>query len=120
MAAGAPALVLGVRAALQPPPRSGGRPCDAADPRCFDARIQKAVRNTRVEAQWRPLGLLYVLQTQRGMVRFAAQDGMLRDTFGVAARRLEGSELPVFEPALRRVLPAGSSTKAMPLCVPMP
>lgn len=54
------------------------------------------------------------------MVRFAAQDGMLRDTFGVAARRLEGSELPVFEPALRRVLPAGSSTKAMPLCVPMP
>ena len=59
------------------------------------------------EAQWRPLGLLYVLQTQPGMARFAAQDAMLRDTFGVAARRLEGSDLPAFDPALRPGLAGG-------------
>ncbi len=59
------------------------------------------------EAQWQPLGLLYVLRTRRGMERFAAQDAMLRDTFGVAARRLEGSELPEFEPALRPGLAGG-------------
>lgn len=53
------------------------------------------------EAQWQPFGMLYVLQTRRGMARFAAQDAMLHDTFGVAARRLEGSELPEFDPALR-------------------
>ena len=59
------------------------------------------------EAQWQPLGLLYVLRTRPGMERFAAQDAMLRDTFGVAARRLEGSELPEFEPALRPGLAGG-------------
>ena len=52
-------------------------------------------------ADWQPKGLLYVLRTRRGMDRFAAQDAMLRDTFGVAARRIEGSELPDFDPALR-------------------
>ena len=59
------------------------------------------------EAQWQPLGLLYVLRTRRGMDRFAAQDAMLRDTFGVAARRIEGGELPELEPALRPGLAGG-------------
>ena len=59
------------------------------------------------EAQWQPLGMLYVLRTRRGMDRFAAQDAMLRDTFGVAARRIEGGELPEFDPALRPGLAGG-------------
>ena len=59
------------------------------------------------EAQWKPLGLLYVLQTRRGMERFAVQDAMTRDTFGVAAKRLEGSQLPEIEPALRPGLAGG-------------
>ena len=59
------------------------------------------------EAEWQPLGLLYVLATRRGMARFTAQDAMLRDTFGVAARRFEGSELPAFDPALRPGLAGG-------------
>ena len=59
------------------------------------------------EAQWQPLGMLYVLRTRRGMARFAAQDAMLRDTFGVSARRLEGGELPEFDPALRPDLAGG-------------
>ncbi|MYJ74469.1 MAG: FAD-dependent oxidoreductase, partial [Gammaproteobacteria bacterium] len=64
-------------------------------------------RTREFEAQWQPLGLLYVLRTGRGMDRFAAQDAMLRDTFGVAATRIEGSELPEFEPALRSGLAGG-------------
>ena len=59
------------------------------------------------EAGWQPLGLLYVLRTRRGMERFADQDAMLRDVFGVAATRLEGSELAEFEPALRPGLAGG-------------
>lgn len=59
------------------------------------------------EAGWQPLGLLYVLRTRRGMDRFAARDAMLRDTFGVAATRLEGNALPEFEPALRPGLAGG-------------
>ena len=58
-------------------------------------------------AEWQPLGLLYVLRTRLGMDRFAAQDAMLRDTFGVAATRLEGDELPAFDPALRPGLAGG-------------
>ena len=60
-----------------------------------------------LEAGWQPLGLLYVLRTRRGMERFATQDAMLRDTFGVGATRLEGSELVEFDPALRPGLAGG-------------
>ena len=60
-----------------------------------------------LDAGWQPLGLLYVLRSRRGMERFAAQDAMLRDTFGVGARRLEGSELVEFDPALRADLAGG-------------
>ena len=60
-----------------------------------------------INAGWQPLGLLYVLRTRRGMARFAAQDAMLRDAFGVGARRLEGNELAAFDPALRPGLAGG-------------
>ncbi|MDE0193386.1 MAG: FAD-dependent oxidoreductase [Gammaproteobacteria bacterium] len=60
-----------------------------------------------LDAGWQPLGLLYVLRTRRGMERFAAQDAMLRDAFGVGATRLEGSELVEFDPALRPGLAGG-------------
>ena len=60
-----------------------------------------------LDAGWQPLGLLYVLRTRRGMERFAAQDAMLRDAFGVGATRLEGSELAEFDPALRPGLAGG-------------
>ncbi len=59
------------------------------------------------EAEWQPLGLLYVLRSPRGVRRFAAQDGMLRDTFGVAATRIEAGELTDFDPALRHDLAGG-------------
>ena len=54
-----------------------------------------------IEGEWRGDGLLYVLQSRKGMGAFADMDAMLRDEFGVAARRLESDELPGFDPALR-------------------
>ena len=64
-------------------------------------------RASELEAGWQPIGLLYVLRSRRGMARFAAHDAMLRETFGVAATRIEGSELPDFDPALRPGLAGG-------------
>ena len=53
------------------------------------------------DGEWRDDGLLYVLRTRKGMETFARMDAMLRDEFGVAARRLEGEQLPALDPALR-------------------
>ena len=64
--------------------------------RLFDA--------TGIDAQWNRRGLLYVLSTRRGMDAFAAQDEMLRDEYGVSAKRIEGGDLVDFEPALRKGL----------------
>lgn len=54
-----------------------------------------------IDGEWRGDGLLYVLRTRKGMDEFAVMDAMLSDEFGVAARRLEGDQLPAFDPALR-------------------
>jgi len=54
-----------------------------------------------IDGEWRGDGLLYVLRTRKGMDEFAGMDAMLRDEFGVAARRLEGDQLPALDPALR-------------------
>ncbi|MCY3811595.1 MAG: FAD-dependent oxidoreductase [Gammaproteobacteria bacterium] len=54
-----------------------------------------------IDGEWRGDGLLYVLQSPKGMAAFAAMDAMLSDEFGVAARRLEGEQLRGFDPALR-------------------
>lgn len=54
-----------------------------------------------IDGEWRDDGLLYVLRTRRGMDAFARMDAMLRDEFGIAARRLEGEDLPAKDPALR-------------------
>lgn len=59
------------------------------------------IAGCEIDAEWRRRGLLYVLLTARGMASFAAQDAMLRDVFGVSARRLEGDELPALDAALR-------------------
>ena len=60
-----------------------------------------------IEAEWHPGGLLYVLKSRRGMDRFAAQDALMREEFGVGARRVEGHELPGLDPALRDDLAGG-------------
>lgn len=70
----------------------------------LDASIdeyRRLIPQLSLDCEWRERGLLYVLQTDRGMASFAATDRMLTEHFGVTARRLEGSELPAFEPGLK-------------------
>ena len=54
-----------------------------------------------LDCEWKDDGLLYVLQTERGMKGFAETDRMLTEHFGVSARRIDGSELPAFDPGLK-------------------
>lgn len=53
------------------------------------------------DCDWQERGLLYVLQTKRGMDEFAKTDNLLSEEFGVQAKRLKADELKTFEPALR-------------------
>lgn len=61
----------------------------------------------RLDVQWKDSGLLYVFQTSSGMAEFENKDKFLREEFGVAARRIGGSELPAADPALKPGLAGG-------------
>ena len=63
--------------------------------------FQKLVTEQSLDCEWHDSGLLYVMQTDSGMREFAKTDRLLSDHFGVAARRLDGEELPEFDPALK-------------------
>lgn len=60
-----------------------------------------------IDGEWRDDGLLYVLRSRQGMDAFARMDAMLRDEFGVVARRVEGEDLPAMDPGLRAGLAGG-------------
>lgn len=62
---------------------------------------RQLVSEAALECEWKENGLLYVLQTPHGMEEFARTDRLLSDHFGVSARRIEGEELPRFDPALK-------------------
>lgn len=57
--------------------------------------------NTTLESEWWESGLLQVLRTESGMREFAEKDRFLSKHFGLSARRIEGAELPDFDPAIR-------------------
>ncbi|MCC7424522.1 MAG: FAD-dependent oxidoreductase [Planctomycetaceae bacterium] len=59
------------------------------------------MREEALACDWTENGLLYVLQTAHGMHEFAETDRLLSEHFGVHARRIEGRELPEFDPALK-------------------
>ena len=70
----------------------------------LDASIdeyRELIPRQSLNCEWKEDGLLYVLQTKRGMDNFAATDQMLTEHFGVSARRIAGSELPSFDPGLK-------------------
>jgi len=54
-----------------------------------------------LDCEWQEKGLLYVLQTEKGMESFAKMDSMLTKDFGVSANRMEGADLPGFDPGFR-------------------
>jgi len=70
----------------------------------LDASIEEyrhLVPELGLDCQWKDNGLLYVFQTGKGMREFAETDRLLTERFGVAAVRIEGPELPDFDPALK-------------------
>jgi D-amino-acid dehydrogenase len=68
------------------------------------AEFKKLMAEQSLECEWRESGLLYVMQTASGMRGFAETDHLLSKHFGVEARRIDGEELPDFDPALKRGL----------------
>lgn len=54
-----------------------------------------------LDCEWQDSGLLYVFQTVAGLNDFARTVELLRNEFGVTARRIEGQDLPRFDPALK-------------------
>jgi D-amino-acid dehydrogenase len=62
---------------------------------------RRLIHEESLDCEWKENGLLYVLRTERGMEAFARTDRLLTDEFGVTARRIEGTQLPAFDPALK-------------------
>jgi D-amino-acid dehydrogenase len=70
----------------------------------LDASIdeyRKLIPELSLDCEWEENGLLYVLQTERGMQHFAETDRLLTEHFGVSATRIEGRQLPNFDPGLK-------------------
>lgn len=71
------------------------------------AEYRRIVGTEGLDCQWKETGLLYVLRTRRGMDAFTETVDVLADHFGVPARRIEGADLPAFDPALKSGLAGG-------------
>lgn len=53
-----------------------------------------------MQCEWHDDGMLFVFRTDEALQDFGRTDTMLASEFGLAARHIDGSELPDFEPAL--------------------
>jgi D-amino-acid dehydrogenase len=60
-----------------------------------------------LDCEWQTRGLLFVFATQAGLKHYAETDRLLRESFGVTGRRLDGDELTAVEPALKPGLAGG-------------
>ncbi len=65
------------------------------------SEYKRLIRDEQLECEWRENGLLYVFQTASSLKKFAESDRFLTEHFGVSAKRIEGEQLPSFEPALK-------------------
>ncbi len=61
----------------------------------------KLIKEEAIQCEWKDSGLLYVLQTRKGMDAFAESDQLLTREYGVSAKRFEGNELQDLDPALK-------------------
>ncbi|XZE51447.1 NAD(P)/FAD-dependent oxidoreductase [Planctomycetaceae bacterium SH139] len=65
------------------------------------SEYHRLVAELALDCEWKEDGLLYVLQTQRGMDAFAKTDELVSSHFGIPATRIEGDKLPEFDPGLK-------------------
>lgn len=59
------------------------------------------ISDQTLDFEWHESGLLHVLETDSGMRDFAEKDKLLADQFGILAQRIEGEDLPEFDPAIK-------------------
>jgi D-amino-acid dehydrogenase len=70
----------------------------------LDASLEAYLRVFEVlpsDGQWKRSGLAYAFQTGAALADFAKVDALVGDTYGIESRRIEGSDLGHFDPALR-------------------
>lgn len=65
------------------------------------------VKETLVDVEWQPSGLLFVFQSRPAMEHYAATDALLRDEFDMGATRYNGDALLQFEPSLKPGIAGG-------------
>lgn len=65
------------------------------------------LRDEALECEWQQRGCLFVYRTQAEMERYAKTDRLLREQFGVAAKRYDGDAVTALEPALKLGLAGG-------------
>jgi D-amino-acid dehydrogenase len=59
------------------------------------------LRDETLDCEWEARGMLFVFLHRPAMEHYAATDRLLREEFGVAARRYDGDALTALEPALK-------------------
>lgn len=62
---------------------------------------ESLISDERIDCEWQARGLLFVYQTEHHFEEYAATDSLLRETFGLAARKYSAVELAQLEPALK-------------------
>jgi D-amino-acid dehydrogenase len=68
---------------------------------------QELFETEPVDAEWETRGLLFVFRSAGAMHHYAETDRLLRESFGLAAKRYDGDALLLLEPALRPGLAGG-------------
>ncbi len=71
------------------------------------ALYDELMRDEPFDCEWETNGLLFVLQTAKGMAHYAEVDRFMHEEFDMRAERIESEELVKREPALRRGLAGG-------------
>jgi len=64
------------------------------------SEYQQLLGDPSMQCEWHDDGMLFVFRTDEALQDFGRTDTMLASEFGLAARHIDGSELPDFEPAL--------------------
>ena len=68
---------------------------------------QLFAEHSSLEAEWKELGSLYLFQSERGLADYTGTAELLADRFLVTSQRIEGRELPAFDPVLKGDLAGG-------------
>jgi len=63
--------------------------------------------NPTLEAEWKEAGLLYLYKSEKGLSNFAPIAELMTNEFGLNSRRIEGTELPQFDSAIKSDLAGG-------------